>query len=68
MDGTGRTINRIFLNEHGCGFVASLRGSQSIALSGGAIRELNGLRAGSLENLGASCNGEIAMNLTQVIR
>jgi hypothetical protein len=48
VNSAGRSINGVFLDEHGPGFVAPFSwGNQSIVQSGGAIRELNGLRPGS---------------------
>ena len=48
VNGTGRSINGVFLDEHGSGFIAPLSwGIQSVVISGGAIRELNDLRPGS---------------------
>lgn len=48
LNTTGRSINGVFLDEHGPGFVTPTSwGNQSVVLSGGAIRELNGLRPGS---------------------
>jgi hypothetical protein len=48
LNSTGRSINGVFLDEHGPGFVTALAwGGQSIVVSGGAIRELNGLRPGN---------------------
>ena len=48
VQSTGRTINGVFLDEHGPGFIRPLSwGSQTVILSGGAIRELGGLRPGA---------------------
>jgi hypothetical protein len=48
VNSMGRTLNGVFLDEHGPGFVQPLSwGSQAVVLSGGRIRELNDLRPGS---------------------
>jgi hypothetical protein len=47
LNSTGRTLNGVFLDEHGPGFVQPLSwGSQAVVLSGGKIRELSDLRPG----------------------